>query len=469
MSFDMRQNVLMVRSLINGQPFYNFYNAMGLEFTLAGYQLKEIYDCHYEGAMRGIITYWGFSNKATRETFEFSSRGDLMWNVSLNNTCHTLLPFEMIIGHEGFNVVNGFMIEDHVRNLIKIHQKAVGRSVERSTWFEKMSDHHMRELLAALGHGPMRVENADKDELIKIHTEWQRKHDAEFKYTHDAIGLDHDQKIPADLYDDHGRRITRRMMANHKTVDMMAEELSNLIRIFKLNPNYDHKDPSWELGLVTIANCFIYAENAKEALDNILEDRQFVVNGVYALARDYDWIRVNEETEDYQQSLIRRLLQELRNDIEAEDSIFVLEDGVAYIKAVSATAQACGVPDEDVVDEEEDEDEDEAEAERESRKYPAVNSDMTIDYETIRKILNKAKVPASEYRGDLHSNKKDVVRTTRKKIIVSLRDAVHNELLGKLAKPQLETLARSLTKLKDGDRYPRDKEYLKELIKHALF
>ncbi|QZE56509.1 hypothetical protein pEaSNUABM3_00312 [Erwinia phage pEa_SNUABM_3] len=546
MSFDMRKNVLMVRSMSHGQPFYNFYNAVGIEFTLAGYQLKEIYDCHYQGKLSGIRTYWGFSNKATSETFEFSSRGDLMWNVSLNNTCHTLLPFEMIIGHEGFNVVNGFMIEDHVRKLIRIHQRAVGRTLESYVWFEKMTEPQMREMLAALGLGPLRIERADRAELIKIHTEWLRKHDDEFKYTHDAIGLDHDQKIPADFYDDHGRRISRRMLAAHKTVEMMATELSNLIRIFDLNPNFNHKDPMWEFGLATIAERFIYAEDAKEALAAILENSQFVVNGVYALARDYDWRQVNEETEEYRQSLIRRLLQELRNEIEAEDSMFVVEDGIVMIKAVAVTAhneQLLAEPDleedeeedEEEVDEVEDTSEEqravlkaltalpddslrklctnhklapkhrirkltrtemielccdsfgtelpddmddvdpEAEAEVEAkaesgkrpRKYPALVDDVNISYDTIRSILIRAKIPGTDHKGELHRGTKEARAIARKKILNSLKTAVDTGLLETLAAFTLEALACALTKMKDGDRYPRDSAYLKELIKHA--
>lgn len=352
MSFDMRQNVLMVRSLIHGQPFYNFYNAEGLDFTLPGYQLKEIYDRHFEGRMSGVTTYWGFSNKSNCETFEFADNGDLMWSVSLNATCHTLLPLEMVIGHDGFNVINGFEISDHKRTVIKIHQKAVGRTVEKLTWFRDMSEYHMRELLCALGHGPMRIERADREELIKIHRDWQRKHDEDFKYTHNALGLEPDEKLPADLYDDHGRLLSRRHMASGKTIDMMSSELANIVRIFELDGDdvpgdFDFLNPDWHDGLRRIAQAFIYNVDAKERLARVLNDGQFVINGIYAMAKDMNWIHINDESIDYQQSVMRRLLQELKNDIENPKGPFALESGVVYLKAVQALAEA------DIVDEEE--------------------------------------------------------------------------------------------------------------------
>lgn len=523
MSFDLRQNVLMVRSLVHGQPFYNFYNAEGLDFTLPGYQLKEIYDCHFEGRMSGVTTYWGFSNKPNCETFEFADNGDLIWAVSLNAVCHTLLPFEMIIGHEGFNVINGFEISRHKRTVMQIHQKAVGRSVEKLTWFRDMPEGHMRELLNALGHGPLRIERADREELIKIHRDWQRKHDEEFKYTHNACGIDPDDKLPADLYDDHGHRISRRMLAAHKTVEMMANEISTLIRIFDLDPKFNHSSPMWEFGLAVIAERFIYAENAKDVLADFIENTQFVVNGIYALARDYDWRQINEEPEEYRQSLIRRLLQELRNEIEAEDSMYVVEDGRVLLKAVSVTADTDVV---DEVEEDEDaaaevrtfleglsesklrhyaklfklaskikllkmdhaalvdlcadycgsnwpedleeEDEDEPEKERAPRKFPATRSADTYDYVRIRKVLVWLKLlTGSMSSRDADCSREDV-ELNRKKAVSVLRNAVKDGKLDTLKEIHLKSLAYALTKMKDGDRYPRDTDYLKELIKHAL-
>lgn len=534
MSFDMRQNVLMVRSLIHGQPFYNFYNAEGLEFSLSGYQLKEIYDCHFEGRMSAVTTYWGFSNKPNYESFEFAENGDLLWHVSLNATCSTLLPLEMINGHEGFNVINGFMIDDHKRDVIKIHQKAVGRTVERLTWFRDMSEERMRELLNALGHGPLRIERADREELIRIHRDWQRKHDEDFKYTHTACGIDPDDKLPADLYDDHGKWLRQRHMAKGKTLEMMASELANLVRIFGLDDcnvrgDFDFLNPDWDEGLRRVAQAFIYNENAKERLDAVMHNGQFVVNAIYALAKDKTWLTINEESQDYQESLIRRLMQELKNEVERPDGVFAVEDGIVYLKAVSATADA-GVVDEVEEDEEDDsdtgdshevrafldglsdnklrgyaklwklanakriakmnhaelvdlcadycnsafpedlevEEEDEQEAEREPRKFPAISDERSICYESIRKVLIKAKIPRSTYAGDLHSNNKIAVSRVRSSILSAATNAIEAGMLDKLPDAALQTLAYALTKMKDNDRYPRDAAYLKELIKHAV-
>ncbi|EBY9527422.1 hypothetical protein D5P86_00375 [Salmonella enterica subsp. enterica serovar Infantis] len=549
MSFDMRQNVLMVRSLIHGQPFYYFYNAEGLEFSLSGYQLKEIYDCHFEGRMAAVTTYWGFSNKPNYESFEFAENGDLLWHVSLNATCSTLLPIEMINGHEGFNVINGFMIDDHKRNVIKIHQKAVGRTVERLTWFRDMSEERMRELLNALGHGPLRIERADREELIKIHRDWQRKHDEDFKYTHNACGIDPDDKLPADLYDDHGKWLRQRHMARGKTLDMMASELANIVRIFELDDtgDFDYMNPDWDEGLRRVAQAFIYGPNAKERFAAVEHDSQMVINGIYALAKDETWITINEESQDYQESLFRRLMQELKNEIERPNSVFAVEEGIVYLKAMSATADAesdsrnkavFAEKDEDVVDEveedeEEDEDEDdsemgeshevrlfldglsdnklrgyaklwklanakriakmshaelvdicadycgaeypedleeeaETEKEREPRKFmPATRSADTIDYVRVRKILVWSKLPTGGM--SVSSAGSTEVSQNRKKAIAVLRSAIlDNDLLDKMSDLHLRSLAYALTKMKDGDRYPRGAEYLKEVIKHAL-
>lgn len=468
MSFDMRQNVLMVRSLIHGQPFYYFYNAEGLEFSLSGYQLKEIYDCHFEGRMAAVTTYWGFSNKPNYESFEFAENGDLLWHVSLNATCSTLLPLEMINGHEGFNVINGFMIDDHKRNVIKIHQKAVGRTVESLTWFRDMSEERMRELLNALGHGPMRIERADREELIKIHRDWQRKHDEDFKYTHNACGIDPDDKLPADLYDDHGKWLRQRHMARGKTLEMMASELANLVRIFELDGDdvpgdFDHMNPDWDEGLRRVAQAFIYGPNAKERFDAVKYDSQFVVNGIYALAKDETWITINEESQDYQESLLRRLMQELKNEVERPDSGFLVEDGVVYLKATYAFA------DTDVVDEVE---EDEQDAEREPRKFPVVLRHDRINYDYVHRALVKMGViKKNKTRKQLDNAKKSTVAQQEAALLATLRTAVldtDQDVLAKLDGTTLYQLAACMTKMKDGDHYPRDAEYLKELIKHAL-
>lgn len=478
MSFDMRQNVLMVRSLINGQPFYYFYNAEGLEFSLSGYQLKEIYDCHFEGRMSAVSTYWGFTNKPNYESFEFADNGDLLWHVSLNAVCHTYLPLEMVIGHEGFNVINGFMIEDHKRTVMKIHQKAVGRSVEKLTWFRDMSEERMREMLNALGHGPMRIERADREELIKIHRDWQRKHDEDFKYTHNALGLEPDEKLPADLYDDHGRLLSRRHMASGKTIDMMSSELANIVRIFELDGDdvpgdFDFLNPDWHDGLRRIAQAFIYNVDAKERLARVLNDGQFVINGIYAMAKDMNWIHINDESIDYQQSVMRRLLQELKNDIENPKGPFALESGVVYLKAVQALAEA------DIVDEEEvdevdeiEEDEEEPEKEREPRKFPVVLRHDRINHDYVHRALVKMGViKKNKTRKQLDNAKKSTVAQQEAALLATLRTAVldtDQDVLAKLDGTTLYQLAACMTKMKDGDRYPRDEEYLKELIKHAL-
>lgn len=469
MSFDMRQNVLMVRTVISGQPFYSFYTAMGMDFSLSGYQLKEIYDCHYKGQLRGVTVYWGYSNKATTETFDFSSNGDLLWNVSLNQTCSTLLPIEMINGaEEGFNVINGIMIEDHVRQLIKIHQRAVGRAVSPIVFFDNMSEEHMRTMLLALGHGPLRVEEADREALIKLHTNWLRKHDAEFKYTHNRLGLEPDEKLPADLYDDHGLVLTNRHMAAHKSMEIMARELCNLVQAFdlenvkELGP-IDKENPDWRDGLRRIAEAYIYDPNAKEAFEEIQQNTQFVINAIYAMAKDLTWQDINADDFEYNQSLLRRLMQELRNAVEQENGAFVLQNNKVCLRTAKAEPESMKLP------EERPRPRLRSNAKKVqpkpaggSERYPAVRREDRICWDAIRALLPREFQQAYSINANT---------ATSGELVEALYIAVFNPRdtwFENLQKADLEKFACCLTVITSAKVEMASEKHLKNVIKRAL-
>lgn len=447
MSFDLRQNLLMVPAEHNGQPMYNFYNAMGLEMSLMGLALKEIYDLQFESRFYPDVI-WGYTNEATKELLQFTGNGDLMLRAQINKSCNMFMPIrDLVCDEDQFKAINGIIIEDSVRQIIRIHLKATSRKLKDIVWFHDLPEEQMRDVLLSFGVGPLRVERADKEALVKLHEKWLRKHDEEHKYTHNACGIDPDEKLPADLYADHGKRLKQRHMALGKTVDMMASELSCLIRIFDMDTSdddFDHLNPSWLLGLVSVANTYIYGEGAESKLRVANNDPQFRVNMIYALAKDLNWQKINEETEDYQKSLVRRLIQELRNEIEQGGSELGVCDGSAYLNAKALT-------------------EERQEKERRIKPFPALRSEDKIKYEVIRRFLCDKKLPA-KYR--LISK-----QFSDRELVPRLADVVADAKLDWLntqSVEQLELVATALTRMREGDRYPRTKDYLKDVIRHAL-
>lgn len=346
--FDLRQNLLMTQVIEAGQPFYYFYNACGREYRLFGLAVKAFFDRQYDGRLY-LPTIWGFTNKPTKESFSFDDRGGLLLNHNVTQHVSVQLELNQLQGMEGHRPICGLILDENMRRVLRIHLKAVNTPEQNTVWFEDLSVVDKRIMLNNLGHGWLRLEQSDEKALNRIHTEWLRKHDENYKYTHNAIGIDPTEKLPADLYDDHGRVLRQRQLERTKTVEMMAKELANLIRVFELNDNFDHEDPMWELGMATIANHYIYAADAEEKLKAAVTNSQFRVNIIYALAKDLNWVQINDETADYQASLVRRLMQELRNEIERKDNGFVVEDSRVYIQAIAAVAD-----DEEEIDEEED-------------------------------------------------------------------------------------------------------------------
>lgn len=511
MSFDLRQNLLLVRdAALTGKPLFYFYNAMGREMVLTGDVLREIIERQKEGTLC-TNTYWGFASDPTLEVWSFDDNNDLMLHHHVGKSCKTFLPYEMLeSAHEGFKPINGLFIEDSLRRIIKIHLKATCREEQKITWFADLPESEMRSMLLSLGVGPMRVSREDKEGLVKLHDRWLEDFDDKYKYTHSAIGLDDNEKIPADYRPDRIRDITKRMMANGKTQDMMDQTLNDLLRQCRIRGDIPHPGRNFNRHQLTCyyATHLIFAHDAKEKMSELIDNPQFVVNFIYGWYPDYTWITINEETFEYQQSLVRAALISLQRHVQNEVGVYKIDHGMVkfadnFEPKTNEKPEDDGDLDLDKLDRDgllelvlqyklasakkatsldiselrelcedhfgyDEVEEDEPEQEREPRKFPAVSDDRNISYEAIRKVLMKAKVPRATYAGDLYSNNRATVSKVRKSIISALTNAVEEGMLNKLPQISLEAIAYALTKMKDGDRYPRDAEYLKELIKHAL-
>lgn len=483
MLFDIRQNLLMVRTEVEGARSlaikYLFVNISGVAYSVCGTIFKEIVERQFDDRLCVNLS-WGGSSLIEYRTVKFDGRGDLMIFQSVGPMSAAYIPYNSIdAGDSNWALINGLQISHTMDVQIQAHLRAVGMMPnDQYTRYEDLPDSILRIILKAFGCGWLRVDNADHNQLCGMWEDFRRKHDAEYKYTHNALGLEPDEKLPADLYDDHGHLLSRRHMVSGKTIDMMSSELANIVRIFELDGDdvpgdFDFLNPDWHEGLRRIAQAFIYNVDAKERLARVMNDGQFVINGIYAMAKDMNWIHINDESIDYQQSVMRRLLQELKNDIENPKGPFALESGVVYLKAVQALAEADIVEEEEVdeVDEIE-EHEEEPEKEREPRIFPVVLRHDRINHSYVHRALVKMGViKKNKTRKQLDKDQKSTVAQQEAALLATLRTAVLNtdqDVLAKLDGTTLYQLAACMTKMKDGDHYPRDAEYLKELIKHAL-
>ncbi len=337
---DIRKNLLMARVVRDGKIRYNFYTLLGLYAVVSAEMIGQIITKQYEGRIWTDII-WGDTTRMTKTYVYFDQSGEILIDAQYGPMRHHYIPYaEAAKSDDKVPLIRALVIDEKMWATIRTHLRAVIDNWEHHiVWTNDLSDEDKRDFLKALGQGWMFVEEATDAEMAKRFEQYQRSHDEKFKYTHNAIGLEDDEKLPADLYDDHNYRISSRTLAKTKTIEMMATELSNLIRMFDLDPKFDHEQPMWEFGLATIANRLIYGEGAQNLLATLTQNNQFVVNFVYALAKDLNWSNINDEGQYYQKSLVNRLLQELRNEIEHEGSMYLLEDGVVYIKA-TAVAEA---------------------------------------------------------------------------------------------------------------------------------
>ncbi|QZE58873.1 hypothetical protein pEaSNUABM28_00316 [Erwinia phage pEa_SNUABM_28] len=477
MSFDLRQNLLLVRdAALTGKPLFYFYNAMGREMVLTGDVLREIIDRQKEGTLC-TNTYWGFASDPTLEVWSFDDNNDLMLHHHVGKSCKTFLPYEMIeSAHEGFKPINGLFIEDSLRRIIRIHLKATCREEQKITWFADLPEPEMRSMLLSLGVGPMRVSREDKEGLIKLHDRWLEDFDDKYKYTHNAIGLDDNEKIPADYRPERIRDLTKRMMANGKTQEMMDQTLNDLLRQCRIRGDIPHPGRNFNRYQLTCyyATHLIFAQDAKEKMVELIDNPQFVVNFIYGWYPDYTWITINEETFEYQRSLVRAALISLQSHVQNEVGVYKIDHGMVTF-ADNFDPHADEEPEDDgLVDDEEDEIENEPEQERVPlpRKFPVMLHHNRINHDVIRRSLVQMKIIASQSAlnklfkkdGLTVAQQHAAYRTMLKNVVLDPA----RDVLSKLSDSSLCALAMSLTKLKDGDGYPRDNAYLKELIKHAV-
>ncbi|QZE59553.1 hypothetical protein MPK66_gp309 [Erwinia phage pEa_SNUABM_2] len=369
MSFDLRQNLLLVRdATLTGKPLFYFYNAMGREMVLTGDVLREILDRQKDGTLC-TNTYWGFATDPTLEVWSFDDNNDLMLHHHIGKSCKTFLPYEMIASaHDGFKPINGMFIEDSLRRIIAIHLKATCREEQKITWFADMPEPEMRSMLLSFGLGPLRVSREDKEGLVKLHDQWLEDFDDKYKYTHNAIGLDDDEKIPADYRPERIRDIMKRMMHNTKTQEMMVQTLNDLLRQCRIRGDIPMPGANFNLQqlICYYATHLIYAPDADEKLRSLIDNPQFVVNFIYGWYPDYSWIAVNEETFDYQQSLVRAALISLKRHVENEIGTYKIVHGMVKF-ADGFDPHAKDKP-EEVEEEEFDEDEDEDETDDQEKE-----------------------------------------------------------------------------------------------------
>lgn len=544
MSFDLRQNLLLVRdAALTGKPLFYFYNAMGREMALTGDVLREILERQKEGTLC-TNTYWGFATDPTLEVWSFDANNDLMLHHRVGKSCTTFLPYEMIANaHDGFKPINGLFIEDSLRTIIRIHLKATCREEQKITWFADLPEPEMRSMLLSFGLGPLRVSREDKEGLIKLHDRWLEDFDDKYKYTHNAIGVEADEKIPADYRPERIRDITKRMMHNTKTQNMMVQTLNDLLRQCRIRGDIPMPGANFNLQqlICYYATHLIFAHDADEKLRSLIDSPQFVVNFIYGWYPDYSWIAVNEEAFDYQQSLVRAALISLKRHVENEIGTYKIVHGMVkfadgfdphapekveveeedfdeeeeeeaetddqekevidYLRTKSedelrkvATRKKMARPNklksmdkEELIelcadyygtempedfDEEEEEEEKEQERVRIARKFPVVLRYDRIDYDYVHRALVKMGiVKKNKTRKQMDKSQKQTVAQQHAALLVTLKEAVLDsgqDVLSKLDEITLYQLAACLTKLKEGDSYPRDAAYLKELIKHAV-
>lgn len=536
MSFDLRQNLLLVRdSTLTGKPLFYFYNAVGREMVLTGDVLREIIERQKDGTLC-TNTYWGYATDPTLEVWSFDDNNDLILHHRVGKFCNTYLPYEMIASSDlAFKPINGLYIEDSLRRIINIHLKATCREAQKITWFADLPELEMRSMLLSFGLGPLRIEREDKEGLIKLHDRWLEDFDDKHKYTHNAIGLDAAEKIPADYRPERIRDITKRMMHGTKTQEMMDQTLNDLLRQCRIRGDTPMPGANFNRHQLTCyyATHLIYAPDAAEKLRSLIDNPQFLVNFIYGWYPDYTWIMVNEETQDYQQSLIRAALISLRSHVENEIGTYKIVHGM--VKFADGFDPHATEPDED----DEDFDEEEDVEETDGQKKEVIDYLRTKSEDELRKVANRNKMArpiklknmdkedllelCANYYGaempedfdeeEVEEKEQERVRETRKFPVVMHHrcynyNIIHRTLvqmgaikkgvrkpkgmsvaqheasllaafsavvldpeskaLDSLSKATLLTLAVNMTKMKEGDGFPREEGFLKELIKHAV-
>ena len=536
MSFDLRQNLLLVRDAsLTGKPLFYFYNAMGREMVLTGDVLREIIERQKDGTLC-TNTYWGYATDPTLEVWSFDDNNDLILHHRVGKSCNTYLPYEMIASSDpAFKPINGLYIEDNLRRIINIHLKATLREAQKITWFADLPEPEMRSMLLSFGLGPLRIERENKEGLIKLHDRWLEDFDDKHKYTHNAIGLDAAEKIPADYRPERIRDIMDRMMHNTKTQEMMVQTLNDLLRQCRIRGDIPMPGSNFNLHQLVCyyATHLIYAHDAAEKLRSLIDNTQFVVNFIYGMYPDYSWIMVNEETFDYQQSLVRAALISLKRHVENEVGTYKIVHGMVKFADNFDPHTTALDDDEEDFDEEADEEEtddqekevidylrtksedelrkvatrnkmartnklktmnkeelvvlcsdyygtempedfDEEEVEekeqervREPRKFPVVLHHTRYDYDIIHRTL----VQIGVIKKNARKPKEMTVAQHNASLLATFRAVVLDpeaKALDSLSKATLLTLAINMTKLKDGDNFSREDEFLKELIKHAV-
>lgn len=477
MSFDLRQNLLMVRVAdANVEPAYYFYNACGREYVLSGAIVQEIIERQLDNRFY-VPTCWGFASKTTHESWSFSENNDLVLSLSVGPSCHTYLPYEMIGSvQEGFKPINGLIIDERTRHLIRIHLKATAREIPKMIWFNDLPELEKRSVLLSFGLGPLRIEKASADELDELHRRWLEDLDDKFKYTHNAIGLDPEEKIPADYRPERIRGIMDSMMHNTKTLNMMDNTLNDLLRQCRIRGDIPMPSRNFNRHQLTCyyATHLIFAHDADEKLRSLIDNPQFVVNFIYGWYPDYSWIAVNEETFEYQQSLVRAALISIKIHVQKENSTYKLVHGTVKFADGFDPHTGTQVEEEEVSEEETDdvEKEEEQVPAPAARKFPVVLRHHRYDYGYIhRALVEMGVVKKNKTRKQMDKSQKLTVAQQEAALLSTLKAVVldpEQDLLSKLDETTLFQLAACMTKLKEGDRYPRDAAYLKELIKHAV-
>lgn len=413
MLFDIRKNLLMVRVVMGGQPVYNFYNACGREYQLTGPVWKEIVERQFSGSLH-VQTVWGQSVRIDRQTFIFDESGDMLIRLYVGPYGSIDVPVaDVTNGDSIFNVIDGVCIEDSMRGDIRAHLRATNRPVENIVWYHDMSDTELRIVLKSFGQGPMRIDKADTEGLHKIWETFIERHDDVYKYTHRAIGIEDDEKIPADLRPESLRPISKRSMAPNKTVELMNVALFDILKVMAIIP-VDAENGLDRQQLHDIVFEW-YKSLEDDRLSTYLRNPQFTVNFIYGMLPDYDWKTINDETEDYQQSLVRAALIELEKEFELNPRPELKQTG------------AC--------------------------KLPELRLLSDVKWNIVRRVLRTIETRCALGHDVLRIGIPDVLKLLEQ-----------DDVLSSLHKSQLVTLANALSYF---EATKQNTEYLKELITYA--
>lgn len=354
MIFDLRKSLSMVRVEQDGKVHYNFYNLLGREMQLSGIIFKEIVDKQLKGELSTSIM-WGTQKLETYRTLRFDDHGDLLLDVTVGPHCYARIPYSQIKQYSNpiFKVINSIEINHHFARDIKTHLRAIGHEVPEFLWFDKLTVEEYRDALHSFSEwGPKMYEDKTREQLDDLHEKFRRKHDEHYKYTHDSIGLAHDEQLPADLYEDTVRSIKKRSFAPQKTIDMMRSEIANVMRIFEIGSIAESET---QVRTMEEAYCAFYnhlvVNDDGSRIKQLKTNPQFVINFIYGMAADLNWIQVNAMTEDYRDSLVNRLMQEIAYEISHSDLYVITEQGVELAK-VESTETKDGKIDLDALDEE---------------------------------------------------------------------------------------------------------------------